>query len=390
MMSLVVFPFKDEPDDLVARNISVAAGHERVVEVWGLADPGRPLTAELTDAIDGIAETTAKPVSLHVEERIGRLRPGKGDAMNTAIAMAASRGFDRAHFYDADITNFEPSWIEGAERAADEGFGVVRHRFARAATDAMITWMITRPGLAMLFPGTVLPGIDQPLGGELLLTAPALEALSGSDLARNRSDWGIDTILTYLTATLELGLYEHNVPDGKRHALYGSLDDLRTMAVECLDAVASLRGLPHPVPGRHAAEPSTPVPDDLASTSGFDIDKTLGLLVSGWSETEEALARDLPQPLPRLVLENRSEPAFAFMDADAWGVSLRHLLDRFRLGEPAWEALAFRLWVMRVLSYATNEATGGYEAAISYLIGTIAGYEAGAGDEPSGGDEPDG
>ena len=52
-------------------------------------------------------------------------------------------------------------------------------RFPRAATDAMITWMITRPALARLFPGTLLPRLDQPLGGEVLLTGRAVEALAG-------------------------------------------------------------------------------------------------------------------------------------------------------------------------------------------------------------------
>ena len=164
--SLVVFPFKEEDTSVVASNLTVAARHERVTEVWAVA------AAE--NAAMGAVEAVAGDIhGAHIEvfaqERIGSRRPGKGDGMNTAIARAAQSGFERVHFYDADITNFDRSWIDGAEAAADRGYAVVRHRFPRASTDAMITWMITRPLLAMLFPDTVLPRLGQPLGGELLL-----------------------------------------------------------------------------------------------------------------------------------------------------------------------------------------------------------------------------
>ena len=68
--------------------------------------------------------------------------------MNTALRRAAATGFERVHFYDADIINFDNMWIDGAEEAADKGYDIVRHRFPRASTDAMITWMVTRPSLA--------------------------------------------------------------------------------------------------------------------------------------------------------------------------------------------------------------------------------------------------
>ena len=78
----------------------------------------------------------------------------------------------------------------------------------------MITWMITRPALARLFPGTFLPRLDQPLGGEVLLTRPAVEILAESDLVRSRSDWGIDTVLTYATSVMDLGLTSTTSPTG--------------------------------------------------------------------------------------------------------------------------------------------------------------------------------
>jgi mannosylglycerate synthase len=375
-VSLVVIPFKAEAPDLVASNLATAARHESVDEVWAVAAEMGDGPSRVAKLARAISVETGKPVLVMEQERIGALRPGKGDAMNTAIHRAAGQGRERAHFYDADITNFDSTWIEGAERAADRGYGVVRHRFPRAATDAMITWMITRPGLARIFPGTLLPRLNQPLGGEILLTRPALESLGTSDLVRRRSDWGIDTILTYASSVLGLGLYEHHVPDGKRHALYGSLDELRDMLLECLDSVASLRGLPPPPPGSaHASDPPTPAPADLSRTVAYDIEGTRRLLGAEWSQAEARLAGTLPGTIGARLLASSPDDDFSFMDALTWFDVHGFLLDGFVLGNPAWEALAFRLWLTRVLAYTTTQALDGYQEAMAYLESTIEDYE---------------
>ncbi len=376
-MSLAVFPFKSEEPSLVASNLAIAAAHPAVDEVWAVAPGvGDAETAVRTMAME-VSRAHAKPVEVIMQERLGSYRSGKGDAMNTALALAAGQGRDRVHFYDADITNFDASWIDGAEAAADRGFGVVRHRFPRAATDAMITWMITRPALARLFPGTFLPRLDQPLGGEVLLTRRAVETLADSDLVRSRSDWGIDTVLTYATSVMDLGFYEHHVADGKRHALYGSLDELREMLIECLDAAASLSGRPGPGPGaRHATDPPAPVPEDLKQIVAYDVEGTIRLLEAGWSPDEVHLAKSLPEDLFGLLLDNPTRPRFELMDADLWHVAHGFLMEGFALGDPAWESLAFRLWLARVLSYTTNQAREGFDAALAYLESTIRRYEA--------------
>ncbi len=77
----------------------------------------------------------------------------------------------------------------------------------------------------------------------------AVESLAGDPFVTARSDWGIDTVITHATSLLGTGIYEHNARDGKRHALYGSLTEIRDMVLECLDAVASLRDRPAPPPG---------------------------------------------------------------------------------------------------------------------------------------------
>jgi mannosylglycerate synthase len=375
-MSLVVFPFKDEAPEAVAANMAVAANHPVVDEVWAVASDDGPPFQGLRPIAKDLASSTGTATAVHLQKRIGRLRPGKGDAMNTAIALAAEQGQDRVHFYDADITNFHESWISGAEKAADHGYGVVRHRFPRASTDAMITWFITRPGLASLFPRTFLPRLNQPLGGELLLTGGAVERLAGNSFVSDRSDWGIDTVITHAISTMDTGLYEHHVADGKRHALYGSLDELRTMLIECLDAVASLSGRDAPsAEAIHGSDPPAPVPPDLKQTVGYDIDGTIKLLAGNWTDEEVALAETLPPTIAEPLLENRTTPTFSFMDSDLWFETVRFLLDGFTLGEPAWESLAFRLWMTRVLSYTTNQALAGFDRAMEYLEATIRDYD---------------
>jgi len=373
MVSLVVFPFKTETPELVLANIDTAAANPSVDEVWAIAsEPGANELA-VRSAKDAVANARGKTVEILIQERLGRFRPGKGDGMNTAIALAAEQGRERVHFYDADITNFDTSWIDGAEKAADKGYGVVRHRFPRAATDAMITWMITRPALARLFPGTLLPRLNQPLGGEVLLTRPALEKLAGSQLVRERSDWGIDTVLTYATSVMGLGVYEHHVDDGKRHALYGSLAELRDMLLECLDAAASLSDLPGPSPGaKHASDPPAPTPADLKETIAYDVEGTRALLSEEWSREELDLVQGLREEAGAALFGPGETSA---MDEELWHVAHGFLLENFVLGDPAWESVAFRLWLMRVLDYTNKHATRGFDEAMSYLESTIVHYE---------------
>ncbi len=373
-----MFPFKAEDPGLVATNLDIAAAHPSVDEVWAFA-ADESFAAPVRPLADDIAASRDKTVRIILQERIGKLRPGKGDAMNTAISRAAEEGWDRVHFYDADITNFDASWIDGAETAADRGYGVVRHRFPRAATDAMITWMITRPALARLFPGSFLPLLDQPLGGEVLLTRVAVESLAGSEMVRQRSDWGIDTMLTYATSVMDIGLYEHHVADGKRHALYGSLDELKEMLVECLDAARSLEGLPGPAPGaRHGSDPAAEAPEDLKRIVAYDIEGSRRLLGEVWPEDEVRLVADLPGDVAGRLLSGGPDRVFEQMDAGLWYEVHGFLIGRFVLGDPSWESLAFRLWLMRVLAYTVQHASQGYEESMRYLRSTVDLYETAA------------
>ena len=378
-MSLVVFPFRQEDLSVITGNLKTAAGNDHVREVWAVAAADGRSMQEVSLAAREVSASLSVPIKVFAQERVGTRRPGKGDGVNTAIKRAADSGFARVHFYDADITNFDDGWIDGAEAAADLGFGVVRHRFPRASTDGLVTWMVTRPALAMLFPGTVLPRLGQPLGGELLLTGPVVEALATDPFVVDRSDWGIDTVLTHATTTMGSGLYEHNVADGKRHALYGSLDEIRDMVVECLDAARSLAERPGPSPEALVElGPPAAVPQDLKDTVAYDINETMSLLTSGWTAEEAELCSSLPSPVGESLILNRSEPTFSFMDEVRWGQALGFLLEEFTLGDPAWESMAFRLWVARVLAYTTSHALSGFDRAMGYLESTIRGYETAA------------
>lgn len=375
-MSLVVFPFKQEDLAVMSANLTTAARHQRVDEVWAVAAAEGDEMARVSAMADDIGTHESTPIKVFPQEHIGTFRSGKGDGMNTAIQLAAEHGFDRVHFYDADITNFDNTWIEGAEAAADRGYGVVRHRFPRASTDAMITWMITRPSLALFFPDTVLPRLGQPLGGEMLLNRTAVEGLASDSSVRNRSDWGVDTMITHATATLGVPIFEHNVVEGKRHALYGSLNEIKTMALECLDAAISLRGKAIPNDSTDfAADPPAPVPGDLKNTVAYDVNPTIALLGAPWERGERDLIERLPQPVVADILLNQETPNFQFMDATAWGTVLSALHEGFRLGDPVWESMAFRVWLMRVLAYTTTQALAGYDSALRYLEQTIREYE---------------
>jgi mannosylglycerate synthase len=365
-VSLVVFPFKDEPLDVIASNMTTAARHDRVDEVWAVSAAEGTALAGVSRAGGEIEAMEGTSMLVFPQERLGSVRSGKGDGMNTALTRAAERGHSRVHFYDADITNFDDSWIDGAEHAADRGYGVVRHRFPRAATDAMITWMVTRPGLAMLFPGSLLPRLGQPLGGELLLTRPAVESLASDPFVLARSDWGIDTVITHATAVMGLGIYEHNAPDGKRHALYGSLTDIRDMVLECLDAVASLRGRRSPHPGsRFETDPPAPVPGDLKETVAYDVGATRRSIASPPGPGEQEL-------LHRLGMDPARPHA---MDADGWMGVFPSLLESFALDDDDWRNVAFRLWVERVIDYTTTQVPLGYDHAMEYLEATIVAFE---------------
>jgi len=376
-MSLVVFPFKNEDPEVLIGNVKVALSHPRVQEVLCVGASEDNCFTALAEASPRLKKKHGKPVSVIVQERIGELRPGKGDGMNTALKYFLEETvYGRLHFYDADIVSFSQEWISKAEEAADQGFDVVRHYFPRASTDAMITWLITRTGFAILWPESTLPWIEQPLGGELLLSRSVAEQLLNDERVRRQSDWGIDTLYTFAIVQNQFSLYETYIGAGKLHKLYGKLTDLKTMLVECFSAIQSLQGERVPRGGTHRIEYPGPVPQEVREKIGYDMEGSLSLLVEGWTPRQEELLAYFPDKVQEGMLACRSFPRFGFMDEDTWYRVYQILLEHFDPTDRDWQELIFRLWLARVLGYTVTVALRGYDYALHYLHQMVSRYAA--------------
>jgi mannosylglycerate synthase len=374
-MSLVVFPFKNEDPDVLLKNVHIAAIHPRVRAVLCVGADEDSCFRAATAAAPEIARATGKTVEVIVQERIGRLRPGKGDGMNTGLRYFLTKtDHDRIHFYDSDILSFSAEWITKAEDAADQGYQVVRHYFPRASTDAMITWFITRTGFAIAWPRSELPRIEQPLGGELLFTRPVAEALIADPRVQAQSDWGIDTLYTFATVAKGFSMYETYLGVGKLHKLYGTLTDLRTMLIECFAAVQSLAGKKVPEGTLHHIEYQGPISEVVKAKIGYQFDGTLALLAHGWTDRQLALLDLFPQRVRDSLAACRSFPQVTFMDDDAWYETYRVLLCQFRVDDPDWQELLFRLWITRVLGYTVTMGLRGYDVAMHHLHGMVERY----------------
>ena len=374
-MSVVVFPFKEEDHDVVIRNVTMAAGHPRVTNVVCMGLDEASTYEAIRQAIPGVEDSTGTPVALLLQERIGTLRHGKGDAMNTSLRYFVEHSTDeRLHFYDADITSFDQGWIEQAEVAADTGFDVVRHYFPRSSTDAMITWMITRTGFAMLWPDSQLPLIRQPLGGELLLTRPVVEDLVADDAVQAQSDWGIDTLYTFATVRRGFSVFETYVSQGKIHKLYGSLTDIQTMVIECFAAMQSLQSIPVDAATPHEIETPVDVPNEIKTKVAYDVESTMQLLAADWSPQQEDLLAGFPPAVRDGLRAARTYPRFSYMDDKNWFNTYEILLEKFVRGDSDWEALLFKLWITRVLHYTIFEVIRGYDHALAHLERMVDSY----------------
>ena len=364
-MSLVAFPFREETPGVVLNNVSIALHHPRVERVLCVGYEEDDTFAAIDEARTTLTADTGKPIDLILQQRIGTKRPGKGDGMNTALRHFLDHtDLERIHFYDADITTFGPSWITQAENAADLDYDVVRHYFPRASTDAMITWFVTRAGFALLFPRSELPWIEQPLGGELLFTRRVAEELVADERVAAQSDWGIDTMFTFVTVQNSASLFESYVQVGKAHSLYGRLTDLRTMLVECFAALQSVKDEKVNGTSVHRVEYPDVVPHHIAEKVGFEFEASLGLLHEGWAERMEELLELFPTGIAEGLAANRlAYPVFGFMDDGAWYHTLLAFLEHFQPGDPDWEELLFKAWLARVLNYTTTAAIGGFSYA---------------------------
>ena len=375
MGSLVVFPFKSEDIEVFCRNIQIAAAHPRVEAALCVGHSENECYRQLAGIIPEIADETGKRIELILQERLDEKRSGKGDGMNTGLKYLLERtDHERIHFYDADILSFSGEWITKAEEAADEGYQVVRHYFPRASTDAMVTWMVTKTGFALLWPDTELPFIEQPLGGELLMTREVAERLFNDARVRARSDWGIDTAYTWAMVKHGFSLYETYIAAGKLHKLYGALSDLKEMVIECFNTVQELQSERIDARIVHRIERPGPVSEAVKEKTAYDLEGSLLLLMEGWTERQQGLLEDFPPEVREGMWECRRRPRFKFMDDMAWYETYKVLLRKFDFDDDDWRELLFKLWIARVLNYTASVALRGYDYSLYYLYRMIEGY----------------
>ncbi len=374
--SLVVFPFKAEDVEVFARNIREAAAHPRVGAVLCVGYEENECYEGIQTAIPEIEKASGKEVRLILQERLGNKRPGKGDGMNTALKhFLEDTDYERVHFYDSDIVTFSQSWISQAEEAGDEGYQVVRHYFPRSSTDAMVTWMITKTGFAILWPDTELPFIEQPLGGELMMNREVAEALIGDEAVLARSDWGIDTAYTWTMAKGKFSMFETYVPAGKLHKLYGALSDLKDMALECFHTIQALKQERIETRGMvHRIERPGPVPEAVKEKTAYDLEGSLKLLMSDWTEGQKELLNRFPEDVREGMKECPRRPRFKFMDDATWFETYGILLEEFDFTDEDWRELLFKLWLARVLNYTSSIALRGYDYALHHLYRMIEGF----------------
>lgn len=362
---MVVVPFLAEDPRLVARTLDLAAAHPRVAEVIGVHGDDLEVVEAVNALVSGAHSTTIRVLP---QKRIGSLRAGKGDAINTGFDYFLASACDRLHFYDADIKTFATSWIEGAEAGLDLGFDTVRHFYPRAPTDGMVTAMLVRPALAMLWPQSVLARIRTPLSGEVAFDRKAVSGIAAESLVRQQSDWGIDTVITGVTARLGFSIYENYLAVGKDHQLYGSLEELATMYWECLRALQLLMSGPDPQHSVHHSDtPATPT-TGIADLIAFDVATSIELLGRPLTDRQVGLLRSHFNPELHPALHAQTLDIFA---TSVWLDILGVLITQADLSDADWQIIAFQLWVARVLHYTAFEVVKGYDHSAAYIEAMI-------------------
>jgi len=372
LQSMVCFPFKNENTRVFLKNIREALAHPRVGEVLGVGYEKNSCFKEIEAKLSGV-EKKGKKIHLMVQKRWGKKRPGKGDGMNTALDYFVNHtSFDRIHFYDADIVTFSRQWIEKGEKRLEEDYQVVRFFFPKVSTDGMITWNITRCGLAYNWPHTILPLIEQPLGGELILKREIAERLIKDPWVMNYSDWGIDTAYTLAFVKYQAPLYEAYIKEGKLHKLYGRLSDLYTMLVECFAVIEESSAMPINTESTlYKKDTVEKIPSSVQEKTAFDVKETIPLLTVDWTEEEMELLNFFPSKIKEGMRSCRNNLDLHFMDPQAWYEVYEVLLEKFDQNKKAWRDLLFRLWIARVLNHTFYYAFKGYEYAMKSLEAMI-------------------
>jgi hypothetical protein len=66
-------------------------------------------------------------------------------------------------------------------------------------------------------------------------------------------------------------------------------------------------------------------------------------------------------------MEWKRWPDTSFLDEETWLSTLATLIDQFDITDEDWVAIAFRLWLGRVLRYTLTVAVRGHAYSLAYL-----------------------
>lgn len=370
---IVCFPFKKENTQVLLKNIKEALAYPEVGEVLCVGYEKNDCFNEIETKVFEVEKKEKKRIHLMVQKRLGEKRPGKGDGMNTALDFFVQHtSYDRIHFYDADIVSFNRRWIERGERKAEEGYQVVRFFFPKLSTDGMITWNITKCGFAYNWPDTILPHIEQPLGGELIIERGVAQKLLKDKRVLNYSDWGIDTAYTLAFCEYQVPLYEVYIKEGKLHKFYGKLTDLYIMLIECFAIIqedCKMKISRGNVP--YKKDLVNIVPKAVKKEKAFDVEGTLPLLRENWTEEEMELLSFFPSRIREGMRLCRKDSNVHFMDPQTWYEAYGVLINKFDQDKKAWRDLLFHLWIVRTLNHTLHYASKGYDYAMKTLCDMV-------------------
>lgn len=149
------------------------------------------------------------------------------------------------------------------------------------------------------------------------------------------------------------------------HALYDGLRDLKTMLVECFDAIQSMKDVRVVGNSMHHVQAGEAVPTDVRQKIGYNIEKSLLLLGENWSEEQERMLELFPSKVVEGMQSARKFPTWSFMDEKTWVECYKVLLEHFNKDDEHWCELLFKMWVARVLNYTMRHVLRGYDVAMS-------------------------
>jgi hypothetical protein len=386
MSNVLIVPEKNEgqrPLLVIEEGLKAASVDEVcVVDGWSTDDT----VALLDRQLPSLAEKYGKQIKLiHSDLR----NTGKGGAMVTGIIQALTDGHDRIIFLDADITSMTSKWCDVLVEGMDKyGVAMTRGYFDRSPFDAQITRHVTRPLISLFFPEG--RGINQPLGGELCLTAELARYLLEFGIAPTHT-WGIDTFFIintlvggYRVAELYLTQKTHNKK---------SMDELQTMFIECFDeAVKQVH-----FHGRDQAIPSNAtslvrvlppkateierVGEDVRTLVYLDLDGQIDSFFAFTEQLEDVaelmgelgLSVEEATLLQGLLIAGADastglSTSFKERSAALGGKDWVHVLDSLARGYIAqrfssrYHDLLFAIWKLRTLTFCLNEARSFEEA----------------------------